>query len=146
MNSNEIANILSKNRFTKECFRGVYSSNNIISQYLFPYCLVVNTDKEGQPGTHWVAIYVNNNKEAEYFDSFGKPPNDEIAKFLNQFELVHINKNKIQSNYDTSCGPHVIYYLIQKCRGNSLNTIIKELNSSFSDSLVKMFVYHLIKL
>jgi hypothetical protein len=144
MNSLEISNILSKNRFTKNYFQGVYSSNNINSYNNFPYGLVVNTDRAGEPGTHWVAIFVKNADNVEYFDSYGEPPNSNIENFLKNFKIINKNKTKIQSIFDISCGPHVIYYIIQKCRGKSMNDITNELDTPFSDSLVKLFVYELV--
>jgi hypothetical protein len=146
MNTIEISNILHRNKYTRDYFRGVHSSNTIVPHNTFPYGIIVNTDKAGERGTHWVAIYVHNNDSAEYFDSFGQRPNIEIEKFINNFKHVKMNNIKIQSSFDTSCGPHVIYYMIQKCRGKSLAAIIKELNTPYSDSLVKLFVYELLKL
>jgi hypothetical protein len=146
MNSLQIKEILQNNRYSKGLFKGVFPSNNIPSFNVFPYCLVANTDKYGDPGSHWIAIYVNNNENAEYFDSFGEEPNKDIALYLKQFKNTIKNKSKIQSIYDNSCGAHVIYYIIQKCQGKTLKNIIEELNSPFNDSIVKLFVYNLIKL
>jgi hypothetical protein len=144
MNSSEINKILQNNIYTKNYFKGVYPSNNIPSLNQFPFTLIVNTDPLGQPGTHWVAIYAINQNSAEYFDSFGNSPNTNIGSYLNRFKDVNRNKTKIQSIFDNSCGAHVIYYTIQKCRGSNLETIIKELNNPYSDSLVKLYVYNLI--
>jgi hypothetical protein len=144
MNSYEINKILQNNRFTKEHFKGVYPSNNIPNFNQYPYSVIVNTDRAGQPGTHWVSIYVANRDNVEYFDSFGEPPNKDIELYLSRFKNMVRNKVKIQSVFDNSCGAHVIYYTLQKSRGKSLSMINKELNSPYSDSLVKLFVYNLI--
>jgi hypothetical protein len=146
MNSNQIKNILQNNRFSKIIFKGVYPSNNIPSFNEYPYCLIANTDRYGEPGTHWVAIYAKNNYNVEYFDSFGEEPNKDISLYLQQFKHIDKNKSRIQSIYDNSCGAHVIYYIIKKCQGKSLKNILSDLNSPFNDSLVKLFVYNLIKL
>lgn len=144
MNSSQISTILKNNNQTKNCFKGVFSANNIKSFNNFPYGIVVNTDRVGEPGTHWVAIYAVDGENAEYFDSYGEEPNLFITNFLNQFNNVNKNKIKIQSIFDISCGPHVIYYLTQKCMGKTLKGIINEISSPYSDSLVKLFVYNLI--
>lgn len=146
MNSLQITQILQNNNLSKNIFRGVYPSNNIPSFYEYPYCLIANTDRYGEPGTHWIAIYVKDKDNAEYFDSFGEEPNKDISSYLNQFVNINKNKTKIQSIYDNSCGAHVIYYIIQKCQNKTLKNIIKELNSQYNDSLVKLFVYKLLKL
>ena len=35
---------------------------------------ITNTDDHGEPGEHWLAVYVD--KDVEYFDSFGLFPLD----------------------------------------------------------------------
>jgi hypothetical protein len=145
MNSCEIANILNSNSITNKRFKGVFSANTIRKFDSMPYYIVVNTDKYGEPGTHWVAIYAHNNENVEYFDSFAKKPVANIQNFLNQFKNVRTNKTKLQSVLDNSCGAHVIYYIIQKCLGKSLQGIVSTLNSPYNDSLVKLFVYEFVR-
>jgi hypothetical protein len=144
MNSLEIANILNSNSLTAKCFKGVYSANNIPYFNEVPHGIVVNTDKLGEPGTHWVAIYVKDKNSVEYFDSFAQPPNKFIENYLKKFQYLKINKTKIQSIFDTSCGSHVIYFLFHRCIGRPFDSIVKILNDPFSDSFVKLFVYKLI--
>ena len=146
MNSLEISSILHKNKYSKQCFKGVFSSNNIRTTFDndYPYGLVVNTDKAGEPGTHWVAIFVQNANTAEYFDSYGENPNRDIENFLKTFKYVNKNKSKIQSAFDISCGPHVIYYIIEKCKGKTLNEIINSLSTPYADSFVKLYAYELL--
>ena len=49
-------------------FNGVYSRNNL-SKIKDGAC-VINLDEYELLGTHWIALYVNDNK-VTYFDSFG---------------------------------------------------------------------------
>jgi hypothetical protein len=144
MNSLQIKKILQNNRYSNTCFKGVYPSNNIPTFSDFPYCLIANTDRYGEPGTHWIGIYVKNSNKAEYFDSFGEEPNKDISTYLKQFKNVDKNNSKIQSIYDNSCGAHVIYFIMQKCQGKQFKNIIDELNNPYSDAFVKLFVYDLI--
>jgi hypothetical protein len=144
MNSLEIANILNSNSITNKRFKGVYAADTIKNFDSMPYCIVVNTDKYGEPGTHWVAIYVHDSENIEYFDSFAEQPVENIEKILNQFKNVKMNNTKLQSIWDNSCGAHVIYYIIQKCQGKSLQDVVSALNSPYNDSLVKLFVYDFI--
>ncbi|GFW50631.1 uncharacterized protein TNCV_2889331 [Trichonephila clavipes] len=37
-------------------------------------CAIVNFDDSSQPGTHWLALFVNDKRELEFYDSFGQPP------------------------------------------------------------------------
>lgn len=146
MNSNQLDRILGKNYYTKKYFKGVYSSNNIPTYKIFPHCFVANTDKKGTFGEHWVGFFIKDDKNAEYFDSYGEDPNRDITKFLSNFSKVNLNNRSIQSPFSDSCGHYCVYYIYNKCKGISFIEIIKNLLSSkTSDSLVKYFVKFLTK-
>jgi len=145
MNTLQINKILSQNRFSKDCFKGITPADKIIPYKEYPYALVANTDNYGEKGTHWVAFYVTDSESVEYFDSFALPPNIEISKFLAIFKNVRVNTTRIQAIYDISCGPHVIYFIIKRCMGISFDSIIKQLNHPFADTMVKMFVVRLLQ-
>ena len=49
-------------------FNGVYSRDNLPKIKDGAY--VINLDEYSDIGTHWVALYINNNS-VTYFDSFG---------------------------------------------------------------------------
>ena len=149
MDSYQISKILKKSRITQKCFKGVYSSNTIppVKNFVqYPYGFVVNTDKAGKPGTHWVAFYIPNSQTAEYFDSLGIPPHGDILNFLSAYKNVLINSKKLQSSWEISCGPHVIYFITRKCMGHSFKSIINSLstNHAYSDFYVKMFLIKLL--
>ena len=48
---------------------GVYSRDNL--RKIKDGAYVVNLDEYSDIGTHWVALYVQNNNDVTYFDSFG---------------------------------------------------------------------------
>ena len=50
-------------------FNGVYSRDNLPK--IKDEVCVINRDECSDIGTHWVALYVNNNNDVTYFDSFG---------------------------------------------------------------------------
>ena len=61
-------------------FNGVYSRDNLPKIKDGAY--VINLDEYSDIGTHWVALYVQNNDVA-YFDSFGvEQIPKEIRKFI----------------------------------------------------------------
>lgn len=146
MNANQIENTLKRNCHTKKYFKGVYSSNNIPQFKTFPHCFVANTDRKGTYGEHWVGFFIKDEKNAEYFDSFGEDPNVDITKFLSKFLKVDINNRAIQSPFSDSCGHYCIYYIFNKCKGIRFIEIIKNLlKTKTSDFLVKYFVKLLVK-
>ena len=66
----------------KPRFNGVYSRDNLPKIKDGAY--IINLDEYSDIGTHWVALYVQNNN-VTYFDSFGvEHIPKEIKKFINR--------------------------------------------------------------
>ena len=65
-----------KDPFSKGSFSGVYACADLASIEInkYPKSFVVNTDLMEFPGTHWIAIYFNEQMKGEFFDSYGKHP------------------------------------------------------------------------
>ena len=63
-------------------FNGAYSRDNLNKIKDGTY--VISIDEYSDIGTHWVALYVNNNNSVTYFDSFGvEHIPKEIKAFIN---------------------------------------------------------------
>lgn len=64
--------------------------------------MVINLDTHDKPGSHWVALYTNFDKEQIYFfDSFGKKPRKKIREFTNKiakFMYKQKYKHKLRIN------------------------------------------------
>jgi hypothetical protein len=121
-------------------FVGVFPADKIPDIVHYPASFVVNTDKSGKPGTHWLGIYMPNEKTIEYFDTFGREPSGAIKEFVGQYENKKINHVRLQASYEISCGPHVIYFLIQRSKGTDFGKIITSLASDdLRDVSVKLF-------
>src|SRR5665811_2295472 len=69
-------------------FTGVYSIDTLPKECKNDYkgCGVVNFQGILEPGSHWVCYY-SDNKNVEYFDSFGFPPPEEILVFLKRNQI-----------------------------------------------------------
>ena len=82
-------------------------------------CGIVNLNKIGQKGSHWVAFWISDAKEQRiYFDSFGQITPIEIQKYLKTKEEFRSKKNVIQRNTDivqlinsNICGQLCLYVL-----------------------------------
>ena len=138
MNTLQIAQVLTKDPFTKESFSGVYACDELTSIEInkYPKSFVVNTDPMELPGTHWIAIYFNEQMKGEFFDSYGRHPihyNKHFLDFMNRIavEWEH-NKIQLQSAFSTVCGQYCIYFLYHRCRKRSMSTIV---NSFVNDKL-----------
>jgi hypothetical protein len=145
MNNHQIEVILKKAMGKK--FRGVFASDLIPPiAPPFPYGLVVNTDKQSEPGRHWQAIWMLSPNSAEFFDSFGEEPHGTIKNFLTTKKIIK-NMKKVQANYEISCGPFVVYYLTLRSKGQTMEKIVARLTRhKFVDTFVKLFVSNLSKL
>ena len=71
MNTFQLAQVLTKDQFTRGTFSGVYACDELSSVEInkYPKSLWSNTDPMELPGTHWIAIYFNEQMKGEFFDS-----------------------------------------------------------------------------
>ena len=67
-------------------FNGVYSRNNLSK--IKDWAFLINLDEYESVGTHWIALYVNDNN-VKYFDSFGvEHIPKEIQKFIGNKNII----------------------------------------------------------
>ena len=127
MNALTINKILKSDPVVAKSFYGVVPSDHMPRRIAVPCSLVVNTDPSTKPGQHWVAFFIDSNRHGSYFDSFGREPHkEEFKDFLTKnCPTWEYNKCQIQSPFVSTCGQYCIYFLLYKCRGNSLKQIIK---------------------
>ena len=62
-------------------FKGVFLLDTLPKKPNKKECGIVNFDKSGGPGTHWVAWY-KNGKTKIYFDSYGVQPPIEESRYI----------------------------------------------------------------
>ncbi len=125
------------NRLLRLCpqFGGVFSADNIqIGET--PSFIVVNTDRVGLGGTHWVVMYLNET-QSEFFDSLGQAPtcyHKEWATLLAETSPQYAyNDVRLQDSMSQTCGHFCIYYILKRHHGNSFNDIIER----FDDNLLQ---------
>ena len=113
MDNEEIDSIL---RARLPFFRGVFSFDewrNIKVQKL-PSAFVFNTQPAHVKFGHWVAVCIERDSKAVYFDSFGrKPKTFGFDKFLEKHAVSwRYNGEVIQHPFSAACGQHCIHFLI----------------------------------
>lgn len=92
--------------------------------------VIMNLDDNGEPGSHWVSIYWDANKDysIEYFDSFGREPPKEtledITKIIkklkpNKHMKLKINRIENQDKSSVSCGFIAMRFLMDRFRGKN---------------------------
>ena len=90
-------------------FNGVYSRDNLPE--IKDRAYVINLDEYSDIGTHWVALYVNNN-DVTYFDSFGAEHiPKEIKTFIDRSLSITTNIFRIQAYDSIVCGYFFIGFI-----------------------------------
>jgi hypothetical protein len=122
MNTFQIEAILYGDPVTKNYFKGCYARDELPIVHQYPFCFILNTDPSDKPGEHWLAIYYNEQKQAEFFDPAGFHP---VAYRLNRYldttsTSWKYNKKRIQGLFSHFCGHYCLLYLYARCRSYSL--------------------------
>lgn len=109
-------------------FKGVFSCNTL-PKHASEGLYVANLDPDTRDGTHWIAMDITPEKEANiYFDSYGYPPHGK--SFLEFLGRNHIFNNKrLQHLLSTACGQWCLYFLLRRAQ----NWKLKEIVSPFRD-------------
>ena len=91
-------------------FRGVFLLDTLPKKPNKKECGIVNFDKSGCSGTHWVAWYKNGRTKI-YFDSYGVQPPIEVIRYLGK--LIHYNTDQVQPVGEVFCG-HLCLYVLKE--------------------------------
>ena len=129
-------------------FLGCYASDQLenLSLSFFPCTFIVNTDKNGMSGTHWICFRISK-RRVEMFDSLGliyeKKLPIEIIVFLQRFGVsrnIKFNK-RLQPDLSVLCGFYCIFFIflrqfcsfgqIQKYFDDNLNKNDKTITKFF---------------
>ncbi|KAF4522352.1 hypothetical protein B566_EDAN011072, partial [Ephemera danica] len=89
-----------------------YDIHTLPNVFEKPAIFIVNTDKAGAPGQHWVSIYISKKGHCEYFDSFGMPPYIPAhVDFINRHSKKLVYNNVSFQSMDSSlCGHYCCVY------------------------------------
>lgn len=98
-------------------FKGVFSSNNIPLLKQNNSSLILNFDKEDEPGSHFIAVFLTKN-HLLYFDSLnlGFTPID-IAVYINKYKKC-LNMSQSLQNFNSDfCGFYCILFILANLIG-----------------------------
>ena len=84
-------------------------------------CGIVNFDKSGGPGTHWVAWY-KNGKTKMYFDSYIVQPANEVVEYLKS--PIRYNTDQLQPAGKVFCGHLCLYVLKELGMGHEFQSVL----------------------
>lgn len=149
MNNHEIENLL--HHLLGDLFCGVWACDQLpLLTHTFPgpAYFIVNTHPSHMPGEHWLAMTLDENGQASFFDSYGFPPDFEfypssIMTFLeDRSSKIWHHNNQLQNTLSTVCGHHCIFYLCHRACGLSLQQVLSKYTGDVieNDLMVSNFV------
>ena len=129
MNTSELLCCIQCDPVLKKNHVSMYAANQI-PKYIQQGAFIVNTDVDTKPGTHWCAMYFSGSGQAEYWDSYGLPPQNHYFQtaIINNSRSFTYNRIKLQNDSSNVCGQFCLFYLMMRLRGHSLKTIVEKFN------------------
>ena len=131
------------NQLIKSSFHGVFPIDTLPESISnLPFTMVVNMDAHNLPGSHWIAVYIDEHKRGEIFDSLALPTSLPLAKWMNQFTVSwRKNSRYYQHLLSSHCGAFVIYFVLMRPHVSSIEDVTKTFTSSLyeNESLVLTF-------
>ena len=147
MNTMQLLSILKTDKITRQHNGGVFPIDKLPKKISsFPILYVINTDKSDKPGMHWVALYFNEDKRAEFFDSYGNPPDKydaHLMRFIDRHSSgVLYNDRCLQSLDSTVCAQYCIMFAQYRCRNVAMQTTVHMFtrDTRYNDAFVHNFV------
>ena len=143
MDTHEIANIVGRDKKASELFLGVFAGDQLPTKKINDdvWLLITNCCASNLPGLHWVGIF-GNKDGIEFFDSYGLPPDAYplVKLFIKSQKpkLLRYNSVQIQNVHSQACGWYALFFVFNKSRGRSLETILKALlRTKLSDYMIQ---------
>ena len=100
----------------------------------FPCGLIVNTDISSRPGRHWVAFFIRDDNDIEFFDSYGQQPGIYNGLFMSWMhrhaKTVLVSGQHLQNDYSNVCGLYCVHFLHQRFLGVSMDQIFNSFSIS----------------
>jgi hypothetical protein len=124
MNTRQISSLLQSNPITRQSFVGVFPSDLLpkTPRKVKPCSYIANTQKHNQSGEHWVCFHFPQEGPAEFFDSYGFPPQQDFLKILGN--LYRFSSSFFQFPISSACGQYCIFFILQRCSGKSMTEIL----------------------
>ena len=120
----------------KSSFHGVFPIDALPESIPhLPFIMVVNKDTHNLPGSHWLAVYIDEHRRGEIFDSLALPTSAPLAKWMNQFTVSwRKNTRYYQHLFSSNCGAFVIYFVLMRPNVSSIEDVTKTFTSSLYEN------------
>lgn len=134
---------------TRKYYRGTWSVDNVPLKKALKSkarsCFIVNSSPSTHPGSHWTAVWINENKTSkdrcvEHFCSYGLPPPLQLHQLLQSGTKKYIRSRKqLQKRNSILCGYYCMLYLMCKSRGLGMKKFLNCFSKfpEINDNIVK---------
>jgi hypothetical protein len=94
--TNQIDLMLRANPRTKHPYVGTFPSDTLETLQVkkYPSCYIINSDKSGEPGEHWLCVYVDAPQSVIFFDSY--------ALNLSRYKDIHRFVHRLSGDLDSA--------------------------------------------
>lgn len=108
----------------------VTSVDDLPATFSLPLVMVVNLAPAEQPGTHWVAIFINRHRRGIYMDSYGFEPKDQRLRDFLDHQCIEwmYNRQQLQQTQSKVCGLYVATFLYYMYNNISLHAFMSQFN------------------
>jgi hypothetical protein len=148
MNSIQIKNYMQRQNNTN-IFKGVFASDSLPDSFSLPAGFIVNLSPSTSPGSHWISIYIDSNKNCEYFDSFGFQPKEiEIIKFMKKHsKIIKPVDIQLQHLMSKNCGKYATVFLVWRMKNKNTANFIQLFNKNLflNEKLIEKYYKYFLK-
>ena len=132
-------------------FNGTFSIDNIPVFNDDVFSIIINLSKQNEIGTHFIAVYVLENKII-YFDSFGNQLNNSsLKRYLKKYKKpIILSKIQIQNLLSSHCGFFCTAFILCIENDITLDDFLKKfyrkklhLNDYICVKIIKIFINHM---
>jgi len=146
MDTTELKLCLEQYEFLNEKADGVFPADQLPKITKYPSTFIANTDESTKSGQHWLAFYVADDKNIEFFDSYGlKPQNKYFVSYIKKYKNKVYNKKRLQGHLSTTCGQYSVSFIFHRSIGITLKDFVERFSKSDlheNDHLVQDMVEH----
>lgn len=111
--------------------------HKLMQSKIFNIGIVFNLDKHDEDGSHWVAMFIDLNKNGiYYFDSYGEPEPKEVKRLAERLleqarelgkDNMEYRVNNVRHQYKNSeCGIYSINFIVEMLRGTNFEEFIND--------------------
>ena len=127
MDSNEIKDLMMKDKKIKKNFKGVYPIDLIPQNLDYPSLIVVNLDSSEKKGSHWIVLHYISNHIVEHFEY--------INNILFKQNLTYkYNNKRLQSLYSNTCGLFCLFYSYYSSRNEDMVRILRRFGNTYKEN------------